>query len=144
MLWNVWKCIFDCVIWFLILSNKVEKCLCIRFFCLSVSTSVHALIVVSILQMSLNLYMLFISNIEWTVLKMICIELGVRLQRRAKVFPYILAYRGKVNLLKSIITYLYYTKCNEIKYFSQLYKSMFRIQDHAKDFWYYLLCLEND
>ena len=52
---------------FLTLSNKVEKCLYIRFICLSVCLSVlHALTVVNILQMCLNLYILFISDIEWT------------------------------------------------------------------------------
>ena len=34
----------------------------------------------------------------------------------------------------SIFTYLYCTMYNEIKYFIHLYRSMFRIQDHTKDF----------
>ena len=41
---------------FLTLSNKVEKCLCIRFVCLSVCLSVcpsvHALTLINILQIS--------------------------------------------------------------------------------------------
>ena len=85
---------------FLTFSNKVEKCLCIRFvslsICLSVRLSDHALIHVNILQISWNWYMLFISNITWTVLKMICIRLMVCLQRHTKVFRYITAYWGKM------------------------------------------------
>ena len=54
--------------------------------CLSVHPFVHALTVINILQMSLNLYMLFISDIEKTVLKMICMGLSVCLQRQTKVF----------------------------------------------------------
>ena len=77
---------FSC--FFLTLSRKVKKWLCIRFVglsvCLPVRSSVHALTVINILQMSLNLHMLFISDIEWTVLKMICIRLSVRLLRRNK------------------------------------------------------------
>ena len=53
--------------------------------CLSVRPFVRALTVVNILQMSLNLYMLFILDIEWRVLKMICMGLSVRLQRHIKV-----------------------------------------------------------
>ena len=45
----------------------------------------HALTVVHVLQMSL--YMLFLSDIEWTVLKMICIGLSDCLQRHIKNFP---------------------------------------------------------
>ena len=78
MLRNGWKCIVNCVTWFLALFNKVEKCLCIRFVCLSVRPSVHALTVVNILQISLH--MLFISDIEGTVLKMIRMRLSVLLQ----------------------------------------------------------------
>ena len=99
--------------------------------CLSVRLSLQALIVVSIHQMSFNLYVLFISDTERTVLKMIC----------TKVLRFILAYRG-MKILKFIVSYLYTMKCvtifqtkyNEIKYFIQLYKSMFRIQYHTKDF----------
>ena len=101
----------------------------------SVCLSVHALTVVNILPMPLNLYMLFISDIEWTVLKILCM-VSVRLQRDTKIFRYILTYLGKVKFLKFIVAYLYCTKYNEIKYFIQLYKSMFRIQDHTKDFLY--------
>ena len=50
---------------------------------LSVRPSVHALTAVNIFQMSLNLYMLFISDIEWTVLKIMCMGLRVRLMGRA-------------------------------------------------------------
>ena len=55
---NVDKCrislfvyFFKCLISFLILSNKVEKHLCVRFVCLSVCLIVHALTVVNILYM---------------------------------------------------------------------------------------------
>ena len=43
MLQNSWKCIFICILWVLILFNKIEKCLCIRFACLSVRLSVYSL-----------------------------------------------------------------------------------------------------
>ena len=128
-----WKCILNCVTWFLTLSNKVQKYLYIWFVCLSVRPSVHA---VNILQMFLIFYMFFISDIEWTVLKMICMALSVRLERHTKVFRYISAYGGggDLNFVKFIVTYLYCTKYNEIKYCIQLYKSMVRIQDHTKRF----------
>ena len=67
----------------LILSNKVENVYALG---LSVCPSVHILSVVNILQMSLNLYMLFISDVEWTILKIICMGLWVRLQTHTKVF----------------------------------------------------------
>ena len=38
--------------------------------------------------------------------------------------------------MKFIVTHLYCAKYTEIKYFIQLYKSMFCIQDSTKDFWY--------
>ena len=84
---------------FLTLSNKVEKCSCIRFVCLSVRPSVclsaclsvRALTLVNILQMSWNWYRLFIYDIAWTVLKMVYIRLMVCLQRHTKVFRYIKA-----------------------------------------------------
>ena len=41
-----------------------------------------------------------------------------------------------VKFLKFIVTYLYCTKYNEIKYFIHLYRYMFYIQDHSKYFWY--------
>ena len=41
---------------------------------------------------------------------------------------------GGVKFLKFIAKYLYCTKCSELKYFIQLYKSMYRIQDYTKDF----------
>ena len=47
---------------------------------LSVRPSVRALTVVNILQMSLNLCMLFISDIECAALKLIWMGLNVRLQ----------------------------------------------------------------
>ena len=73
------------------LSNKVEKCLCIQFVCLSVC---HALILVNIYQMAWNLNMLLMSNIAWTVLKIVYMGLMVHLQRHTKVFWYIMADRG--------------------------------------------------
>ena len=44
------------------------------------TSSVHA-VTVNIVQMSLNLYMLFMFDIERIVLKMVSIKLRVRLQR---------------------------------------------------------------
>ena len=101
MPWNGWKCIFDCVTWFLTLFNKVEKYLCIRFVRLFVRSCVYTSTFVNILQMSLHLCMLFISDIELRVLKMICVGLSVRLQRHSKVFLYISIYRrGGVKVFK--------------------------------------------
>ena len=65
----------------LTLSSKVEKCLCIRFVCLSF----HALTLVNILQTSWNLNMLFISDKAWTVLKMVYIRQMVCLQRHTSL-----------------------------------------------------------
>ena len=104
--------------------------------CLPAHKAVHALTVINIFQMSLNLYMLFIFDIEWIILKMICIGLSVLLQRYTKVFRRISAYWGGVKFVKLIVTHLYCTNYNEIKYFFQLYKSIFRILDHTKNFWY--------
>ena len=47
-----------------------------------------------------------------------------------KIFQYITAYGGEI--LKHILVYLYCTKYNEMKAFREMYKSMFRIQDHTK------------
>ena len=69
-----------------------------KMFLHSVSLSVrpfaHALTVANTIQMSLNLYMLFIPDIKLTVLKMIRMGLIVRLQRHMKVFRCITACRG--------------------------------------------------
>ena len=80
----------------LTLSNTVEKCLCIRFVCPSVCLSVRALTLINILQMSWNWYMLFISDIAWTALKMVYIRLTVCLKRHTNFFRYIKAYGGKI------------------------------------------------
>ena len=109
----------------------------LKMFVHSVYLSVrphHTLTVVNILQMCFNLYLLFISDIEWTVLKMPCTVLSVRLQRHTKIFWCILE-GGKLKFGKFIVTYLYCTKYNEFKYFIQLHKSVFHMQDHTKDFW---------
>ena len=58
-----------------------------------------------------NLYMLFTSDIRWTVLKIVYIRQLVRLQRH-KVFWFITAYGGKH--LKCILINLYWTKYIEI------------------------------
>ena len=91
---------------------------------------------VNILQMSLNLYMLFIYHVKLTVLKIIWMELSVRLEKYTKFFRYISAYQGRGEVFKVFATYLYCTKYNEIKCFIQLHKSMLRIKNHTKDFWY--------
>ena len=53
--------------------------------CLSVHPSVHALTFVNILQTSWNLYMLFVSDIEWTIMKMVSMRQRIRLQRHTKI-----------------------------------------------------------
>ena len=80
---------------FFLTLSKVEKCLCIRFVCLSVRLSIRALTLVNILQMSWNWYMLFISGIAWSVLKIVYIRRMVCLQRHTKVFRYITVYGEK-------------------------------------------------
>ena len=75
---------------FITLSNKVEK------FMHSVCPSVRTLTLVNILQVFWNWYMLFISDIAWTVLKMVYIRLMVCLQRHTKVFRYITVYGEKI------------------------------------------------
>ena len=101
---------------FFTLSNKVKKYLYIRFVCLSVRPSlypsVHTLSLVNILQKSWNLNMLFISDIAWTVLKMVCMRQTVYLQRHTKIFRYIKAYEGKY--LKHKLICLCWNKCNII------------------------------
>ena len=71
MLQSSWKCIFSCIPWFLYFSKKLKKSSCIGFVCLSM----QALILVQNFQMSRNLYMLIISDIEWSLLKMLCMRL---------------------------------------------------------------------
>ena len=53
-----------------------------------------------------------------------------------RIFLCISVYQGEAKFVKFIATYLYCTKYNKIKYFIQLCKSMFRIQDHTNVFWY--------
>ena len=45
---------------------------------------------------------------------------------------------GELKFVKFIVTYLHCTKYSEIKYFIQLYKNMFQIQNHTNNFWYKL------
>ena len=56
----------------------------------------HAGTILNILCISLNLYTLFTSDIEWTVLKIIRMGLRVRLQRHTKVSRCILPYEGDI------------------------------------------------
>ena len=61
----------------------------------AVRPSVQVLTLVNIFQKSRNLYMLFASDIKWTVEKMVCMELRIRLQRHTKVFWCIKVYGGE-------------------------------------------------
>ena len=88
---NIYKYIWKAKFLFLTLSNKVEK---YYAFGLSVCPSVQAFTFVNILQISSNLHMLFIFDIEWNACKMVCKGLSVRLQRYTKVFRCITAYGG--------------------------------------------------
>ena len=83
------ECTFNCIWWFLTFSNKVEKRLGNRFIRLSVHT------IVNTFQMSWNLCMLFISNIEWPVLKIVYMGLKIRLKRHTKLFRYSTANWGE-------------------------------------------------
>ena len=40
------------------------------------------------------------------------------------------------NILKAYFNTFYSTKYNKLLYFIEMYKSMFHIQDHTKEFWY--------
>ena len=70
---------------------------------------------------------------KWTVLKMTRMALSVCLLRDTKFSD---TFRSigvwEVKFSKFIVTYLHCTKYNEIKYFIQLYKNMFHMQDHTK------------
>ena len=81
---------------------------------------------VNILQMPWNLYMLFISDIAWTALKMIYIRLMVCLQRHAKFSKTLRPMWRKC--LKRILRYLGCTKDNEINISHLHKKSIFRIK----------------
>ena len=82
-------------------------CLYIRFFCVSI----HALTLLNVLQMSWNLYTLFISYVAWTVLKMA----HIRLMSFERHESFQMHYSLRGGDFKSTLTYLYYTKYNEIK-----------------------------
>ena len=77
MNWMKMHCIF-------LFFNKVKN---VYEFNLSVCLYMHAQTLVNILQMFWNLYMLFMSNIAWTTLKMAHIGLMIDLQTCPKVFP---------------------------------------------------------
>ena len=94
---------------FLTLSNKVEKFLCIRIVCLFI----RSLTLVYILQVSWNSYMLFICDIEWTVLKMVYIRLMFVYRHTQKFSDTFRPIRK--NCLKRVLTCLDCTKYNEIK-----------------------------
>ena len=91
-------CYWEVVIMFWLLSilihitymffNTFQQCwkVFMHSICLYICPSVHALTLVNILQMSWNWYMLFISDIAWNILKMVCIRLMICLQRHTKVY----------------------------------------------------------
>ena len=56
--------------------------------------------------------MLFLSDIAWTVQKMVCIGLNVRLQRHKSFLIHYGLWGGE--FLKCILTHLCFTKYNEI------------------------------
>ena len=109
---NDWKNVFSWIICFLIIINTFQKSweVFMHLVCPSVRSSVRALTFVSILQTSWNLYILFKSDIEWTVEKIVCMELRVRLQRHTN-FSDTLRLAGR-KILKLVSTYC--TKYNEI------------------------------
>ena len=79
--------LFKWIIMFLTLSSKVEKGLWILFVWLSVQTST----LINILRISWNLYILFIFDVIWTVLKTLWIGLFISVQRHTKVSWYVIA-----------------------------------------------------
>ena len=84
------------------------KPVCIHFIFLSVPDFT----LVSILVMPWNLYILFMYDMKWTVLKTGYIGLMGYLQRQIIFFQCIKAYWGEI--LKRFLTYLNFTKYNEI------------------------------
>ena len=80
------------------------------------------------------------SNVEWAVLKMICMGLRVRLQLH-KTFSDAIQHVGG-GRVKAYVTYVYCTKSMKLTCFIQLYKGMFHAQYHSKDLIYYGLFLE--
>ena len=81
---DIWKIFTGVRAWIDRQTNSMKNNfqLCWKMFmhsvCLSVHVTEHALTLVNILQMSWNLHMLFIFDIEWTVLKKVCMGLTVR------------------------------------------------------------------
>ena len=67
----------------------------------SACLSVHALTLVNKFQKSRNLYMLFMCDVSFIILKMVCVELMVRVQRHAKVSRYFALIKG---FIKRILT----------------------------------------
>ena len=102
----------------------------LKVFMHSVCLSVRSLILVKIPQMSWHWYILIISDITWTVIKMVCIRQMVCLQRHTKVFRYISDYGRKC--LKRILTYLNCTKYSEIRISHSHIQSMFSIKNKIK------------
>ena len=98
--WNYKLYLLQNFIWFsspfsffLTLSNKVEKCLCIRIVCSSVCPLSNSR------KCSSNVlkFIYFIHTaIPWTVLNTVSIRLTVCLQKHTKFFQYISAYGKKV------------------------------------------------
>ena len=101
--------------------------------------TMNFLILVNIFQMSWNLCMLFMSDIAWSILKIIYIGTNGFSTETNKIFP--IHYDLWVGE-ECILIYLYCTK-NKIKLtcHSDLQKN-FYIQGHTKDFWCIMGCLE--
>ena len=103
-------------IFFAYAALTVDKCLCIRFVCLSV----HTLTFVNILQMSWNLHMLFIFDTKWTVLKMLCMGLMVCQRDLGLVYREILASpEMKYKILaeaQSIIFFLFWFRPGPLRF----------------------------
>ena len=77
--------------------------------------------------------MLFISDIEWKVLKMICIGISIPLMRH-KNFPISLSEAGEVEVCKIYCNICIAQNRMKLNVFIMLYKSIFRIQDQTKNF----------
>ena len=108
----------------------------------SVCLSVHALTFAIILQMSWNSYMLFTCNIAWTVLKMLCIRLLVRLRGHTKFFQYITAYGSKFFKAYNSAFIFHYMQRNKHISFSCT-KTRFVYKIIHKFLIYYELCCGN-
>ena len=85
--------------------------------------------------------MLFISNVAWTILKMVCIRIIVHVERQIR-HPIHFGLWEK--FLKRILTYLYCTNQNKINIYHSDVQKHVSYEDQTKDSDTLWVCLKND